>query len=84
MTERTCRVRAIYHRRTGIIRHIFSPDESEILKGALETQQFPLRSSCGLSKSILSTNTNFSVFTDFFNMACRSQVAGVEEMKRVR
>ena len=84
MTEQTCRVRAADPRVKGIIRHIFSPVESEILRGALEAQQFTLWGSCGLSKSILSANTDFAVFYWFFNMACRSQITGIEEIERVR
>lgn len=84
MIEQTCRVRAADPRVKGIIRHIFSHDESEILKSALGAQQFTLRSSCELSKSILRANTDFAVFPRFFNMACRSQMTGIEEMERVR
>ena len=84
MTEQTCRVRAADPRVKGIIRHILSPDESEILRGALEALQFTLWGSCGPSKSILSANTDFAVFSRFFNMACRSQMTSIEEMERVR
>jgi len=65
------------------IRRIFVFDESEILRGALAAQQFTLRNSCGLSESTLSTNTDFAVFPRFFNMACRSQMTGIEEMERI-
>lgn len=84
MTEQTCRVLAADPRVMGTIRHVFSHDESEILRGALEAQQFTLWGSCGLSKSILSANTDFAVFPRFFNMACRSQMTGIDEIERVR
>ena len=48
--------RAMY----DIIRHIFVPGASKILKSALGAQQFTLRGSCRLSKSILSTNTSIA------------------------
>lgn len=63
MTEQTCRVRAMYPRRTGIIIHIISPDESEILKGALEAQQFAIRGSCELSKLIPKYKNQYNVFS---------------------
>jgi hypothetical protein len=66
------------------IRRIFVPGASKILRSALGAQQFTLRGSCGPSESILSTNTSFSFLHRFFNMACRSQVTGIEEMERVR
>ena len=67
-----------------IIRRIFVPDESEILRSALGAQRFVLRGSCRLSKPLLSTNTTFSFSYQFLNMACRSQVTGIEGMERVR
>ena len=60
MTEQICRVRVADTTIFETIRDVFSPSASEILKGALEAQQFTLRGSCEPSKPILSTNTDIA------------------------